>query len=129
MWGRSCPVTCEGIASTLIGNLACQHVAWEEGALAWELNIAGKVPAFQPYDVLTAGGTLNGKSKRRAEERDRRSPSAGSCVAIRTQCGPHDPNVLGTFTNVAILLDRFQNQCHHGRRSSQLPFLVDVGQH
>ena len=50
-----------------IGNLACQHVARQEGALAWELNIAGKVPAFQPYDGLTAGWTLNGKSKRRAD--------------------------------------------------------------
>ncbi len=68
MWGLCCPVTGEGITSTLIRNLACQHVAWQEGALAWELNIAGKVPAFQPYDVLTAGGMLNGKSRRRAEE-------------------------------------------------------------
>ncbi len=61
-------MTREGITFTLIGNLAWQHVAWQEGALAWELNIAWTVPAFQPYDVLTAGWTLNGKSKRRAEE-------------------------------------------------------------
>ncbi len=68
MWSRSCPVTREGITFTLIGNLAWQHVAWQEGALAWELNIAGKVPASQPYDGLTAGWSLNGKGKRRAEE-------------------------------------------------------------
>ena len=59
-----------------------------------------------------------------------------SCVADRTQYGWHDPNVLGIFANVAVLLNRLQNQCyerrdrsHRGRRSSQLPFLVDHGQH
>ncbi len=60
-------MTCEGIASTLIGNLACPHVARQERARASEQNIAVTVRTFQPYDGLIAGWTLNGKSKRRAD--------------------------------------------------------------
>ncbi len=48
--------------------------------MAWELNIAVKVRAFQPYDGLTAGWTLNGKSKRRADG----APGKRRCA----WCGP-----------------------------------------